>query len=98
MDKKRTDACTKLIKQLLMCPEGKEAEIINQSSDLVDEELVDMFKDLAIMFQQEGEQEKASFLLDMVEELEKYLDKVAEEEENQPNHSAEDYGNFLTAL
>jgi len=66
MDEARVQAYVELIQKLLECPVGEEGAILNQHSDLVDEGFVQVALALAQQAAQEGENDVAQFLQQLV--------------------------------
>ena len=62
-----------LIDRLLRCPNGKEPEILDDSVDLIDENLIKTIMQVATMMAHENNQESSKFLIFIARELSKQL-------------------------
>ena len=69
MDKQRVQAYYNLIDQLLKCPSGKEPEILQQNSQLIDEDFLQAANYYAQRLQEEGKEQPAAFLFNLVKYL-----------------------------
>ena len=69
MDQKRAQACLDLINELLSCPAGKEAEVLDANTELVDDGLLTIMTQVAEGFAQEGDKNSAAFLNVIVSHL-----------------------------
>ena len=58
----QSQAYLQLIKALLDCPSGKEAEILTANQELIDPRLVRMMKQVATQMAAQGDREMALFL------------------------------------
>ncbi|WP_254566142.1 tetratricopeptide repeat-containing protein, partial [Oscillatoria sp. HE19RPO] len=101
MNEERIKAYLNLIQQLLDCPSGEEPEILNQSIELVDEEFVQLCELLAQQLQEAGEENNASFLRNLPQQVAAFLNRQTpgcggESRETQGNVTEEeDYLRFL---
>ena len=73
MDEQRVQAYLSLIQELLECPSGEELQILNGHLELVDEGFVQVCELVAAQLQEEGEENQALFLRDVVQEVGQYL-------------------------
>ncbi|AFY58867.1 hypothetical protein Riv7116_6539 [Rivularia sp. PCC 7116] len=62
-----------LIEQLLKCPNGKEPELIEANSELVDADLIKSMMQVATSFAHNGNEDGAKFLIHVAKELSKQL-------------------------
>ena len=69
MDEKRTQAYLDLINQLLSCPPGEEAEVLDANTELIDDGLLSIMTQVAEGFAQEGDENSADFLNTIVSHL-----------------------------
>ncbi|NJK36894.1 MAG: hypothetical protein HC835_07345 [Oscillatoriales cyanobacterium RM2_1_1] len=70
----RQDQYVALIEQLLQCPNGKEPEILDAQTELIDPEFIKTVVQVAMAFAHEGNQESAQFLFHIARELSKQLE------------------------
>jgi len=69
MNDDRLSAYLNLIEELLTCPSGEEAEILNANSDLVDAGLVETMTQVAAMLTERGDENAAIFLQSVATQL-----------------------------
>lgn len=69
MTDNRIRAYIQLIQKLLDCPEGEEINILRQNEDLVDAQFIYILEQAAARAETEGEEDAASFLGDLAEQL-----------------------------
>jgi hypothetical protein len=69
MTDNRIRAYIKLIQKLLDCPEGEEIDILRQNEDLVDVQFLYILEQAADKAEEEGQENSASFLRDLAEQL-----------------------------
>jgi hypothetical protein len=69
MTDNRIRAYIQLIQKLLDCPEGEEIEILRQNEELVDAQFIYILEQAAARAETEGEEDAASFLGDLAEQL-----------------------------
>ncbi|MCT7956866.1 hypothetical protein [Laspinema palackyanum] len=69
MTDNRIRAYIQLIQKLLDCPEGEEVEILRQNEDLVDAQFIYILEQAAARAEKEGEEDAASFLGDLAQQL-----------------------------
>ncbi|MGB3636039.1 MAG: hypothetical protein WBA39_00375 [Rivularia sp. (in: cyanobacteria)] len=62
-----------LIEQLLKCENGKEPELIQANSELLDADLIKSMMQVATSFAHNGNEEGAKFLIHVAKELSKEL-------------------------
>jgi len=62
-----------LIEKLLKCPNGKEPELIEANSELVDAEFIKSMMQVATSFAHNGNEDGAKFLIHVAKELSKQL-------------------------
>lgn len=62
-----------LIEQLLKCPNGKEPELIEANSELLDAEFIKLMMQVATSFAHNGNEDGAKFLIHIARELSKQL-------------------------
>lgn len=62
-----------LIEQLLKCPNGKEPELIEANSELLDADLIKSMMQVATSFAHNGNEDGAKFLIHVAKELSKQL-------------------------
>ena len=62
-----------LIEQLLKCPNGKEPEIIEANTELLDAEFIKSIMQVATSFAHNGNEDGAKFLIHIARELSKQL-------------------------
>ncbi|MBV6627089.1 MAG: hypothetical protein KI793_29820 [Rivularia sp. (in: Bacteria)] len=70
---KRENQYYSLIEQLLKCPNGKEPELIEANSELVDADLIKSMMQVATSFAHNGNEDGAKFLIHVAKELSKQL-------------------------
>ena len=68
-EEKRIQAYLELVQALLTCPEGQEAEILQQNIELVDEGLLLVMKQVAQMIRQEGQEKEAAWLENIAQQI-----------------------------
>lgn len=69
MDEKRAQNYLDLINELLTCPPGKEAEVLDANTELIDDGLLGVMTQVAEGFAQEGDENSAAFLNTIVHNL-----------------------------
>lgn len=74
MDEKRAQAYLDLINELLTCPPGKEAEVLDGNTELIDDGLLNIMKQVAEGFAQEGDENSAAFLNAIASHLGDFLE------------------------
>ena len=74
MDEKRAQAYLDLINELLTCPPGKEAEILDGNAELIDDGLLTIMTQVAEGFTQEGDNNSAAFLKTIASNLADFLE------------------------
>ncbi|MEB3216502.1 MAG: hypothetical protein VKN72_09755 [Nostocales cyanobacterium 94392] len=62
-----------LIEELLKCPNGKEPELIEANSELLDAEFIKLMMQVATSFAHNGNEDGAKFLIHIARELSKQL-------------------------
>ena len=78
MTDNRIRAYIQLIQKLLDCPEGEEIEILRQNEELVDAQFIYILEQAAARAETEGEEDAASFLGDLAEQLKLAFGKATE--------------------
>ncbi|GGA36329.1 hypothetical protein CYANOKiyG1_54160 [Okeania sp. KiyG1] len=73
MDEERLQAYISLIQELLNCPSGEEAEILNRHPELIDEGLVQVCRQVVENLQREGQENQAQFLQHLAQQLAELL-------------------------
>ncbi|MEB3178657.1 MAG: hypothetical protein VKL59_06475, partial [Nostocaceae cyanobacterium] len=84
MNEQRQEAYVNLIQSLLNCPSGEKAEILRANAELVDAGLVEMMLAVADVASREGDENVASWLVNLARELAKVLNLTAEEPHPSP--------------
>ncbi|MBO1058360.1 MAG: CHAT domain-containing protein [Dolichospermum sp. JUN01] len=74
MNEQRLQAYYQLIQQLLSCPHGEEAAILQANRELLDVGFLQMVVGVAGMFTQQGEENTANWLLALASQLSEELD------------------------
>ena len=74
MDEHRLQAYKQLIKQLLSCPHGEEAAILQTNRELLDVGFLQVVVEVAATFTQQGEENTANRLLSLASQLSEQLD------------------------
>lgn len=69
MNEQREQAYSNLINQLLICPNGQEAEILQQNRELLDNGFLQTATYYARKLQEDGKEQPAAFLLNLVQQL-----------------------------
>lgn len=69
MNEERSQDYLNLIDALLSCPSGEEPTILDANSDLIDDGLLQTMEEIAADFAEEGDQNSADWLRDVVTEL-----------------------------
>lgn len=69
MNEERSQDYLNLIDALLSCPSGEEPTILDANSDLIDDGLLQRMEEIAADFAEEGDQNSADWLRDVVTEL-----------------------------
>ncbi|NEQ87838.1 MAG: hypothetical protein F6K26_50050, partial [Moorea sp. SIO2I5] len=69
MDEERLQAYVSLIQDLLICPSGKEPEVLNSHQDLVDGGLVQVMQQVAECLAKEGNKNAAEYLTSVATQL-----------------------------
>ncbi|MDR9900143.1 CHAT domain-containing protein [Aetokthonos hydrillicola Thurmond2011] len=62
MDEQRQEAYLNFINELLICPNGKEIEILQANPELIDEDLVEIIKQVVKVLHHRGDNNNADFL------------------------------------
>jgi CHAT domain-containing protein/tetratricopeptide (TPR) repeat protein len=73
MDENRAQAYTNLIQQLLSCPNGQEPQILQDNSQLLDAEFLQVCEVIADNLAEEGQENPANFLRDLARQLGQFL-------------------------
>ena len=79
MNEQRLQAYYQLIQQLLSCPHGEEAAILQANRELLDVGFLQMVVEVAGTFTQQGEENTANWLLALASQLSEELDIPLEE-------------------
>jgi CHAT domain-containing protein len=79
MNEQRLQAYQQLIQQLLSCPHGEEAAILQANRELLDVGFLQMVVEVAGTFTQQGEENTANWLLALASQLSEELDIPLEE-------------------
>ncbi|MBS9388858.1 MAG: CHAT domain-containing protein [Dolichospermum sp. WA123] len=74
MDEQRLQAYQQLIQQLLSCPDGEKAAILQANRELLDVGFLQMVVEVAGTFTQQGEENTANWLLSLASQLSEQLD------------------------
>jgi CHAT domain-containing protein len=74
MDEQRLQAYQQLIQQLLSCPDGEKAAILQANTELLDADFLLMVVEVAAMFTQKGEENTANWLMVLASQLSEALD------------------------
>ena len=82
MDEQRFSSYLNLIQQLLNCPSGTEAEVLQENRELVDVELLQIMVALAQKRAEEGEEQKTRSLMGMADSIAKAIGVSGEIEAN----------------
>ena len=72
-DNQRQQEYFQLIDRLLRCPNGKEPEVLDASTDLIDENFIKTVVQVAAMMAHENNQEGSKFLIFIARQLSKQL-------------------------
>ncbi len=72
-DNQRQQEYFQLIDRLLRCPNGKEPEVLDASTDLIDEKFIRTIMQVATMMAHENNQEGSKFLIFIARQLSKEL-------------------------
>ncbi|NES17924.1 MAG: tetratricopeptide repeat protein [Symploca sp. SIO3E6] len=91
-EKQRLQEYVKLIEELLNCPDGEEAQILNANRELVDAGLLQVMAQVAEQLEADGNQNAADFLRDLNSQLVEVLEIS---ETTSANPSSQDYEKFL---
>ncbi|MDJ1179690.1 CHAT domain-containing protein [Roseofilum sp. BLCC_M91] len=89
----RIPAYLNLIQELLTCPRGEEAQRLNDNRELLDRDFLLTCGQIAQQMQEEGRENEARFLLDLVQQLAQALD--LEGGEGGANVTEQEYLSFL---
>ena len=73
MDEQRLQAYYQLIQQLLSCPNGEEAAILQANTELLDVGFLQAVVGVAETFTQQGEENTANWLLSLASQLSEEL-------------------------
>ncbi len=73
MDEQRLSGYLNLIQQLLNCPRGTEAEVLQENIELVDAELLQVMVAVAQKLAEEGEEQNAQWLMGMADSIAKAI-------------------------
>ena len=95
MDENRAQAYLQLINTLLTCPSGEELEILQANSDLLDAEFLQVCEVVAENLAEEGNENAADFLRNLVSQLGEF---VGRNEENMDDSEAENPREYLEFL
>ncbi|MBO1061487.1 MAG: tetratricopeptide repeat protein, partial [Aphanizomenon flos-aquae CP01] len=74
MNEQRLQAYYQLIQQLLSCPHGQEAAILQANRELLDVDFLQVVVEVAATFTQQGEENTANWLLGLASQLSEELD------------------------
>ena len=83
MEEQRVQAYAQLIDRLLNCPNGQESEILQQNSELVDEGFFQIASLYAQHLREEGKEQAANFLVDLIHQLSKKTNLPARQDREQ---------------
>ena len=95
MDEQRLQACLELIQRLLSCSSGEEAQLVNENSELIDPEFLQVCGQVAQQLQEAGRENDARFLTDVAQQLAQWLNQSAGGNASEENLTSEDYLRFL---
>ncbi|NEO73263.1 CHAT domain-containing tetratricopeptide repeat protein, partial [Moorena sp. SIO3H5] len=98
MDQERLQAYVSLIQDLLSCPSGEEAEVLNSHQDLVDGGLVQMMQQVAEWWAQEGNKNAAEYLTSVATQLAEALGLSSTSSTFSQLPTADSQFNFLMEL
>jgi hypothetical protein len=73
MDEQRVQAYLSLIQELLDCPGGEEAQILNRHLELLDEGFVQVCEQVAAQLQEAGQDNQAQFVGNVAQEVGEYF-------------------------
>ncbi|MEC4807360.1 MAG: hypothetical protein SAJ72_24270, partial [Jaaginema sp. PMC 1080.18] len=73
MNEQRIQAYLSLIQELLTCPSGEENNVLNRNLELVDEEFVQMCRQVAAQMQAEGQENEARFVQNLAQQIATFL-------------------------
>ncbi|MFN9407319.1 MAG: CHAT domain-containing protein [Dolichospermum sp.] len=97
MDEQRLQAYYQLIQQLLSCPHGEEAAILQSNRELLDVGFLQVVVRVAGIFTQQGEENTANWLLALASQLSEELDIPLTPEPETPLNEA-DFDTYLQFL
>jgi len=73
MDKNRLQSYLNLIQSLLTCPSGEEMEVLQEHSELIDSDLIEVMQQVASRMAADGEQNAAGFLQQWAQQISQAL-------------------------
>jgi CHAT domain-containing protein len=85
MDENRVRSYLNLIQSLLTCPSGEEMELLQQHSDLIDSDLIEVMQQVASRMAADGEQNAAGFLQQLAAQISQDLAAGAQGGNAEPN-------------
>jgi CHAT domain-containing protein len=94
----RDSAYLQLINALLNCPNGEEAQILQDNSELLDAGFLQVCDAVAVTLAEQGEENGANFLRNIASDVGEFLDFTSSERNNFENISPRDYLAFLQLL
>ena len=96
MDERRIQAYVALIEQLLSCPQGKEAEVLQQQAELVDEGLLVVMQQYADWLEQQ-ENSNAGWLRQVAQRLAAVLENANVQAGEAPQEAEQFFADGLAA-
>ena len=96
MNENRAQAYTNLIQQLLSCPNGEEPQILQDNSELLDAEFLQVCEVIADNLAEEGQENAADFLRNLASQLGQFLGMNDDEDgDNSEPDNQQEYIAFL---
>ncbi|WP_449418546.1 CHAT domain-containing protein [Phormidium nigroviride] len=98
MDETRAQAYLNLIQQLLSCPNGEEPQILQDNSQLLDAEFLQVCEVIADNLAGEGQENAADFLRNLASQLGQFLGRNEENMDNSAPENPQEYLEFILEL
>ena len=99
MEETRAQAYLQLIETLLNCPNGDESQILQANLELVDSGFLQACESVAENLAEEGQENPANFLRNLVSQLRQFLGMNDEgDSDNSEGENPQEYANFILEL
>ena len=99
MDETRAQAYLQLIQTVLTCPNGDEAQILQDNSELLDREFMQACESVAGTLTQQGQDNPANFLRNLARQVGQFLGmNDGGDSDNSEGENPQEYANFILEL